>query len=128
MNNACPSCGAVYAVTAKDVGRKIKCKKCSSALRVDDDGLVMDGPAAARLPAATPVAAEVANEFDTGDEGLVSVKKKGRKPPIAMRVRTPIAHAIGIVGRAVRGWSRSSAAFQPFSSAWACCSSSGSPS
>ena len=38
MNNACPSCGAVYAVTAKDIGRKIKCKKCSSALRVDDTG------------------------------------------------------------------------------------------
>jgi len=42
MNNACPSCDAVYAVTAKDVGRKIKCKKCSTALRVDDSGLVED--------------------------------------------------------------------------------------
>jgi predicted Zn finger-like uncharacterized protein len=43
MNNACPSCDAVYAVTAKDVGRKIKCKKCGTALRVDDSGLVEDG-------------------------------------------------------------------------------------
>jgi predicted Zn finger-like uncharacterized protein len=77
MNNACPSCGAVYAVTAKDVGRKIKCKKCGSALRVDDSGLMMDGPTAPPPPPA-PVA-EVANEFDTGDEGLVSVKKKGKK-------------------------------------------------
>ncbi|MBA4066653.1 MAG: hypothetical protein C0501_23700 [Isosphaera sp.] len=50
MNSACPSCGAVYAVTSKDVGRKIKCKKCASALRVDDDGLVADDPAAAPPP------------------------------------------------------------------------------
>jgi len=47
MNNACPSCDAVYAVTAKDVGRKIKCKKCGAALRVDDEGLVEDSPSTA---------------------------------------------------------------------------------
>ncbi len=40
MNNACPSCGAVYAVTTKDVGRKLKCKKCSSSLMVTDAGLI----------------------------------------------------------------------------------------
>jgi hypothetical protein len=49
MNNTCPnpSCGAVYAVTAKDVGRQIKCKKCGIALRVDDSGLVEDDAAEA---------------------------------------------------------------------------------
>ncbi|MBA4186656.1 MAG: hypothetical protein C0467_01420 [Planctomycetaceae bacterium] len=46
MNNACPSCDAVYAVSAKDVGRKIRCKKCGTALRVDDSGLVEDADAA----------------------------------------------------------------------------------
>jgi predicted Zn finger-like uncharacterized protein len=44
MNNACPSCGAIYAVAPKDVGRKIKCKKCGTALKVDDTGLVPDTP------------------------------------------------------------------------------------
>ena len=46
MNNACPTCGAVYAVTTKDIGRKLKCKKCSTALAVTDAGLVVDGSAA----------------------------------------------------------------------------------
>lgn len=72
MNNACPGCGAIYAVTAKDVGRKLKCKKCSMALVVTDDGLVADTPAVA-VPA-TP-----ADEFDTGDEGVAVSKKKARR-------------------------------------------------
>jgi predicted Zn finger-like uncharacterized protein len=46
MNNACPSCGAVYAVSVRDVGRKLKCKKCSTALSVTDAGLVSDTPSA----------------------------------------------------------------------------------
>jgi hypothetical protein len=50
MTSDCPYCGAVYAVTPKDVGRKIKCKKCASALRVDDGGLVADDPATAPPP------------------------------------------------------------------------------
>jgi predicted Zn finger-like uncharacterized protein len=47
MNNACPECGAVYAVAEKDIGRRIACKKCSSALVVTEEGLVRDGPAGA---------------------------------------------------------------------------------
>ena len=46
MNSACPTCGAVYAVTPKDVGRKLKCKKCKTALAVTDAGLVVDTPSA----------------------------------------------------------------------------------
>ena len=42
MNNACPECGAVYAVAEKDIGRRIACKKCHSALVVADEGLVLD--------------------------------------------------------------------------------------
>jgi predicted Zn finger-like uncharacterized protein len=76
MNTACPSCGAVYAVTPKDVGRKIKCKKCSTALRVDDSGLVVDAPASSPPPPAT-AAAVVVDEAEGGDE--VVVKKKGKK-------------------------------------------------
>ena len=51
MNNACPSCGAVYAVAAKDVGRTIRCKKCGTGLRVDESGLVEDEDAAAEQEA-----------------------------------------------------------------------------
>jgi predicted Zn finger-like uncharacterized protein len=39
MNNSCPECGAVYAVAEKDIGRRIACKKCNTALEVTDNGL-----------------------------------------------------------------------------------------
>jgi predicted Zn finger-like uncharacterized protein len=42
MKNACPACGTVYAVTARDIGRRFRCKKCSIALRVDATGVVLD--------------------------------------------------------------------------------------
>lgn len=68
MNNACPSCGAVYAVASKDVGRKIKCKKCGSSLRVDEEGLVEDVP-----PPEPP-------EVDDEEESPRSSKKSKRAP------------------------------------------------
>ena len=46
MNNTCPSCGAVYNVAQKDIGRRIKCKKCSSALVVTAAGLELEGAGA----------------------------------------------------------------------------------
>ena len=46
MNNACPGCGAVYAVAEKDIGRRIACKKCSASLIVAEDGLRYDDSAA----------------------------------------------------------------------------------
>ncbi|MCE9529741.1 MAG: zinc-ribbon domain-containing protein [Planctomycetes bacterium] len=43
MNNACPECGAVYAIMKKDAGRRIACKKCSTLLVIDEDkGLIKD--------------------------------------------------------------------------------------
>jgi predicted Zn finger-like uncharacterized protein len=80
MNNACPSCGAVYAVAAKDIGRKIKCKKCGSALIVSDAGLVVDAPTASAPPpaAAVAVVAEVEDDFDSGDDDVIT-SKKGKK-------------------------------------------------
>lgn len=65
MNNTCPnaSCGAVYTVTAKDVGRKIKCKKCGIALRVDDSGLVEDDR-------------DEAPDVDDADSGAAPRKKR----------------------------------------------------
>lgn len=59
MNNTCPSCGAVYNVAAKDVGRRIKCKKCGSALTVTDSGLEVDGG-----PAAAPASAPAGDDYD----------------------------------------------------------------
>jgi hypothetical protein len=50
MNNACPGCGAVYAVAEKDIGRRIACKKCSASLIVAEDGLRYDENAAAPPP------------------------------------------------------------------------------
>ena len=74
MNNACPTCGAIYAVTSRDIGRKLKCKKCSTALAVTDAGLVVDGSAVApAIPAA------VADDFDTGGEVVSTRGKKGKR-------------------------------------------------
>lgn len=42
MNNTCPSCGTLYNVSSRDIGRKLRCKKCSAALTVTEDGLVLD--------------------------------------------------------------------------------------
>jgi DNA-directed RNA polymerase subunit M/transcription elongation factor TFIIS len=48
VNNECPACGAIYNVASKDIGRRLKCKKCNAALTVTDRGLEEDkgtGPA-----------------------------------------------------------------------------------
>ena len=80
MNNTCPSCGALYNVASKDIGRKIKCKKCSTALAVTDAGLVVDTPSAAAsalsAPAAPAPTAAVVEE-ENRDEPVV--KKKPSK-------------------------------------------------
>lgn len=81
MNTSCPTCGAVYNVAAKDIGRKLKCKKCSTALKVTDAGLEVDGGTGSAPPAesskSSPVAAAVADEVDGDDEPVVK-KKKGK--------------------------------------------------
>src|ERR1700688_316407 len=79
MNNACPSCGAVYAVTGRDIGRKLKCKKCSSALIVTDAGLVLDGPvASAPQSTSRPVAVDMEDE-DADEAEEVVIVSKGKK-------------------------------------------------
>ena len=50
MNNTCPTCGAVYNVAAKDIGRRIRCKKCATGLVVTDAGLEIDDPAVPPVP------------------------------------------------------------------------------
>lgn len=81
MNNACPSCGAIYNVAMKDVGRKIKCKKCSASLRVtekgleEDDGRATDEP----KPAAVAEADDRDRDRDDRDEDDRPLKKPKRE-------------------------------------------------
>ncbi|MDY3560374.1 hypothetical protein R5W23_001608 [Gemmata sp. JC673] len=42
MNNTCPSCGVLYNVADKDIGRRLKCKKCGTRLTVTEAGLTID--------------------------------------------------------------------------------------
>lgn len=84
MNNNCPTCGALYNVASKDIGRKLKCKKCNAALKVTDAGLELDsgtGPAAAVVdedpkPKTKSKAADDDDDYE--DEPVVK-KGKGNK-------------------------------------------------
>lgn len=50
MNNTCPNCGVLYNVAEKDIGRRLKCKKCRAPLAVTEAGLVPDEAAPAPVP------------------------------------------------------------------------------
>src|SRR5262249_41488900 len=43
MQNTCPSCGAMYNLTAQHVGRHFACKKCGAALAVGPTGVEREG-------------------------------------------------------------------------------------
>src|SRR5436853_399181 len=104
MNTACPSCGAIYAVAAKDIGRKIKCKKCGTALKVDDSGLVLDTPTGGAPPIpATPAAATPADDFDTGDDDR-GAKKKSKRDRDRDRDDRPRGPGFGEFIQKVGGW------------------------
>jgi predicted Zn finger-like uncharacterized protein len=75
MNNTCPSCGAVYNVAGKDVGRRIKCKKCGTALTVTEAGLEVDAEAA---PAPAPSFPAVDDRYDE-EESPSRDRDRGRK-------------------------------------------------
>ncbi|HYH64572.1 MAG TPA: MJ0042-type zinc finger domain-containing protein [Urbifossiella sp.] len=66
MNNTCPTCGAVYNVTSKDVGRRIRCKKCQTGLTVATSGLELDEPTAPLPSRSAPAPAPV--ELDDEDD------------------------------------------------------------
>lgn len=68
MNNSCPSCGAIYNVAAKDVGRRIRCKKCGTPLTVTEAGLEVDDPDAAPRPEPVPPTPDAADEFEEEEE------------------------------------------------------------
>lgn len=60
MNDTCPECGALYNVSSRDIGRKLRCKKCSSSLTVTEAGLVIDDGKADADGAARPAPDESA--------------------------------------------------------------------
>ncbi|MFM8272220.1 MAG: MJ0042-type zinc finger domain-containing protein [Gemmata sp.] len=87
MNNTCPSCGALYNVAAKDIGRRLKCKKCSTALTVLQEGLVVDDGAA--VPGAS--------EAETPDEPA-SKKKRAAGPRLnPLELLNPIGGVPGLL-------------------------------
>ena len=67
MNNTCPTCGAVYNVTSKDVGRRIRCKKCQTGLTVTSTGLELDEPTAPLPSRSAPAPAPVELDDDADD-------------------------------------------------------------
>ncbi|MBM3979450.1 MAG: hypothetical protein FJ304_04055 [Planctomycetes bacterium] len=79
MNGNCPTCGALYNVGEKDIGRKLKCKKCSSALMVSDEGLVLDDGKGAPASDPKPKRDTADSDDDRDDESLVK-KNKGSRP------------------------------------------------
>jgi len=69
MNNMCPTCGAIYNVASKDLGRRIKCKKCGTSLEVRESGLEIEDPNA-------PPAAKLAPAGDLIDDEPEAPRKK----------------------------------------------------
>lgn len=49
MQDQCPSCQTLYAVTPRDIGRRIACRKCQAILIVDESGLRYES-----IPATVP--------------------------------------------------------------------------
>lgn len=97
MNTNCPGCDAIYNVASKDIGRKLKCKKCGMALKVTDAGLEEDrpgAPASDPRPGSAPAAAVVVADED--DEPVVK-KGKGSKYARTPGVN-PLAALAGIGG------------------------------
>jgi hypothetical protein len=45
MNSGCPSCGALYVLAPRHLGRHKQCKKCQTWLLVTENGLKIDRPA-----------------------------------------------------------------------------------
>ncbi len=76
MNNCCPSCGALYNVAPKDVGRRLRCKKCSSSLKVADSGLELDSSDTPPDEAGPP---EVAHEEHGGSDSTSTPRPRARR-------------------------------------------------
>ena len=59
MNNACPSCGAVYNIGPQHVGHSLACKKCGASLIVGPSGFQVPGSPTGSFGNQPPPAAAV---------------------------------------------------------------------
>ena len=78
MNNACPECGAIYAVAEKDIGRRIACKKCNTSLVVTGEGLERDAPAAPPASSKKDRAADRDRDWNLEDDDGSGRKRDDR--------------------------------------------------
>lgn len=78
MNNTCPSCGAIYNVATKDIGRRIRCKKCATGLVVTDAGLEIDDANVAPVPTRAPAPPPPSQFQDLDDEPAPRRAGRGR--------------------------------------------------
>ena len=88
MNNTCPSCGTLYNVSSRDIGRKLRCKKCSTPLTVTEDGLVVDDgnlDAAGAAPRPAP-------DDDTAEPAPKKKRAEPREP------RAPRPNPLDLIG------------------------------
>jgi hypothetical protein len=70
MEKPCPTCGALYTVEQRHIGRRIRCKKCQTPLVVTTNGLEIDQPVAT-----PPAPVEADDAFDTGDDAVVAPRR-----------------------------------------------------
>lgn len=83
MNINCPACGALYNVAPKDVGRRLRCKKCSASLKVSDDGLELDDAEGGTPPATEERPPERGGDErhdEEGPEGEPRPRRKRNRP------------------------------------------------
>ena len=88
MNSACPSCGAVYVLAPRHIGRRKTCKKCQAALLVTESGLKLDQPADGAKPRDWGGAARRDAAVDLGRRLVAHVDPKG------LAARAGGAHAL----------------------------------
>ncbi|MDB5309699.1 MAG: hypothetical protein JWO38_3901 [Gemmataceae bacterium] len=82
MNTKCPQCDTSYNVTEAHIGRKVKCKNCSAALIVTENGLEFAAAAVPAVPSSPPVPPPAAAfAFDAGEDDRGPVdEEEPRKP------------------------------------------------
>ncbi|HXD88918.1 MAG TPA: hypothetical protein VN641_20680 [Urbifossiella sp.] len=97
MNNMCPTCGAIYNVAAKDVGRRIKCKKCEAALIVGPNGLEPDDGATV-LPSRNPpqTATIPEDDFDMEPPRKRRDRDRDRRPRSSLNPAEVLARIGGV--------------------------------
>jgi hypothetical protein len=96
MNNVCPVCGALYNVAPKDLGRRLRCKKCSASLKVTDDGLELDSSGSPPADEEQPPEPEREERRDDGPEDEPRRRKKRKWAGERERGPSPVERLGGL--------------------------------